>query len=129
MKFLVLLISMLISSQLFAATQVELGKYLAVPKDFPTVLATLELFADNHATVYIDADGIIINCTGVFNQVENQLAANANCDHPDAPEINVIIDVTNVTPDELRSEAGVEVPVKFDLLGEDSVPFILRKLD
>lgn len=128
MKVLVLLVSMLISSQLFAAT-VELGKYLAVPKDFPTVLSVLELFADNTATVRIDADGMIINCTGVFAVAGNKLSADANCDHPDAPEISVIIDITNVTPEGLRSEAGVEVPVEFDLLADESVLFILRKLD
>jgi hypothetical protein len=128
MKFLVLLSSMLISSQVFAAN-VELGKYLAVPKDFPTVISELELFADNHATVYIDAEGTIIHCTGVFAQVGNNLTADAECDHPEAPEISVSIDVTDVTPDGLRSEAGVEVPVKFNLLGDDAVLFVLRKVD
>lgn len=129
MKFSLLLVSLFFSSQLFAATTVEMGKYLAVPKDFPTVLAVLELFPDNHATVNIDADGTKINCVGIFSQIENELNADAQCDHPDAPEIKVKIDITNVTPDGLRSEAGVEVPVKFDLLGDESVQFILRKLD
>ncbi|MBY0554883.1 hypothetical protein K2P97_10170 [bacterium] len=129
MKVLVLLMSMLISAQVFAATPVELGKYLAVPKDFPTVLSVLELFADKTATVHIDADGIIINCTGIFAQAGNELTADAQCDHPDASEISVIIDISNVTPEGLRSEAGVEVPVKFNLLGDESVPFILKKLE
>lgn len=128
MKALVLLVLTLLSAQVFAAT-VELGKYLAVPKEFPTVSARLELFADNSATVYIDAEGTIINCTGNFVVEENALNAHANCDHSAAPEINVSIDVTNVTPDGLRSEAGVEVPVKFDLLGDEAVQFILRKAD
>ena len=65
----------------------------------------------------------------MFAQVGNELNADANCDHPDAPEISVIIDITNVTPAGLRSEEGVEVPVKFNLLADESVPFILRKLD
>lgn len=128
MKILVLIASTLISSQVFAGT-VELGKYLAVPKDFPTVLADLELLEGNQATVKIDAEGTIINCTGTYNAVENELNAHANCDHPSAPEINVSIDITNVTPEGLRSEEGVEVPVKFDLLGEDPVLFILKKVD
>lgn len=128
MKILTLIASTLISTQLFAAT-VELGKYLAVPKDFPTVLADLELLVDNKATVRIDAEGTIINCTGTYNAVENELSAHAFCDHSAAPEINVVIDITNVTPEGLRSEEGVEVPVKFDLLGEDPVMFILKKAD
>ncbi len=128
MKVLVFLVSLVISNQLFAAT-VELGKYLAVPKDFPTVLADLDLLAGNLATVKIDAEGTIINCTGTYVVEENALNAHANCDHPSAPEINVSIDITNVTPEGLRSEAGVEVPVKFDLLGDEAVLFVLKKVD
>lgn len=128
MKVLVLFVSLLISSQVFAAP-VELGKYIAIPKDFPTVEAQLELFADNHATLYVDAEGTEINCTGIFAQEGNKLTADAKCDHPEAPEISVTIDVTNVTPEGLRSEEGVEVPVQFNLLGDDVVPFILKKAD
>jgi len=128
MKVLALLVSTLISVQVFAAT-VELGKYTAVPKDYPTVLAELELTEGNLATVRIDAEGTIINCTGTFVVAENQLNAHANCDHEAAPEINVSIDITDVTPEGLRSEAGVEVPVKFDLLGDEAVLFFLKKVD
>lgn len=128
MKVLVLFLSMFISTQVFAVT-VELGKYLAIPVDYPTVQAELELFADNHATLYVDVDGTIVNCTGIFAQIDNQLNADAKCDHPEAPEISVSIDVTNVTPEGLRSEEGVEVPVKFNLLGEEPIFFILKKVD
>ncbi|MCC2680435.1 MAG: hypothetical protein K0R29_3011 [Pseudobdellovibrio sp.] len=128
MKKLVLLLSVFVSTQVFAAT-VELGKYLAVPKEFPTVKADLDLKADNSATVRIDAEGEIINCTGTFAVAGNDLNAHANCDHAAAPEINVSIDITNVTPEGLRSEEGVEVPVKFDLLGDEAVQFILKKND
>lgn len=128
MKSLIFIASVFVSAQVFAAT-VELGKYLAVPKDFPDVKANLELFVGNEAAVRIDAEGTIINCTGTFVVEENNLNAHALCDHPAAPEINVSIDITNVTPEGLRSEAGVEVPVKFDLLGEDPVQFILKKND
>ena len=128
MKVLGFLVSTLISTQLFAAT-VELGKYQAVPKDFPDVLAALELLVDNQATVRINAEGVIINCTGTYAVTENELNAHANCDHEAAPEINVSIDMTTVTPEGLRSEDGVEVPVKFDLMGDDVFLFILRKVD
>ena len=128
MKILILLFYSLISTQLFAAT-VELGKYLAIPKDLPTVSATIELLADNKATVFIDSEGTIVNCTGTFTVIDNKLNAHADCDHPDAPKINVIIDITNVTPEGLRSEAGVEVPVIFDLLGDDTYLFTLKKVD
>ncbi len=128
MKFLFSLTLMFISTQLFAAN-VEMGKYTAVPKDYPTAIAIIEIKADGTAGVNIDADGIIINCAGTYNVEENTLNSHVNCDHPQVPEVNVSIDFTNVTPENLRSEEGVIVLATFDLLGEDPVEFILKKAD
>ena len=128
MKFIFSLIVMLASTQLFAAT-VELGKYTAYPVDFPTAVATIVLNADQSSDVHIDVEGTIVNCEGTFQVESNTMNAHVYCDHPEAPEVNVSIDFTNVTPENLRSESGVEVPAKFDLLGDESVMFNLKKAD
>lgn len=128
MKFLISLIVLFVSTQLFAAN-VEMGKYTAFPKDYPTAIASIELIPEDKAVVSIDIDGIIVNCEGTFVVQENIMAAHVFCDHPQAPEVNVAIDFTNVTPEGLRSEEGVEVPAKFDLLGDEEVAFILKKND
>lgn len=128
MKSLFSLVVMFVSTQVFAAT-VELGKYTAFPKDYPTAIASIELKADASTLVSIDIDGTVVNCEGIYNVQENIMAAHVFCDHPQAPEVNVAIDFTNVTPEGLRSEEGVEVPAKFDLLGDEEVQFILKKAD
>lgn len=128
MKFLFSLMLTFASTQLFAAT-VEMGKYTAFPKDYPTAIASIELIPEDKALVSIDIDGIIVNCEGTFNVQDNKMAAHVFCDHPQAPEVNVSIDFTNVTPEGLRSEEGVEVPATFDLLGDEEVIFILKKAD
>lgn len=127
-KFLFSIIVMFFSTQVYATT-VELGKYLAVPKDYPTASALIDLKADESAVVVIDIDGTIVNCTGTYSTLENILNSHVYCDHPQVPEVVVTIDMTDVTPENLRSESGVEVPAKFDLLGEDWFIFILKKAD
>lgn len=128
MKFLFSLIVMSISTQLLAAT-VELGKYLAVPVEYPTAVALIELKADNTASLKIDVDGFSIFCVGTFNVQENFLNSHVNCDHPDVPEVNANIDFTDVTAENLRSESGVDVPAKFDLLGDEAAMVNLKKAD
>ena len=128
MKALLFLVSTLISAQLFAAT-VELGKYTAVAKEFPEAKANLELMDGGLATLSVDAEGTPVNCNGTYNVIDNTFRSHVYCDNEQVPEVNVIIDITNVTADGLRSEAGVEVPVIFDLMGEDAFIFILKKVD
>jgi hypothetical protein len=128
MKLLTSLIVTFVSTQIFAAT-VELGKYAAYPVDYPSAIATIELKADFSAGVSIDIDGLIVNCVGTYKVEENMMSSHVFCDHDQAPEVNVNIDFTNVTPEGLRSEAGVEVPAQFDLLGDETVLFNLKKAD
>ena len=128
MKFLISLITMFVSTQLFAAN-VEMGKYTAFPKDYPTAVASIELIPENKALATIDIDGLIVTCEGTFKIEENIMSAHVFCDHELAPEVNLGIDFTNVTPEGLRSEEGVEVPATFDLLGDEEVVFVLKKND
>ena len=119
---------MLASTQVFAG-EVELGKYSAYPKDYPTAIALIDLKADLTAAVEIDIDGLIVKCEGTYTVQENIMAAHVFCDHELAPEVNVSIDFTNVTPEGLRTEEGVDVPAVFDLLGDETVMFNLKKAD
>lgn len=96
---------MFASNQIFVA-EVELGKYSACPKDYPTAIALIDLKADFTAAVEIDIDGLIVKCEGTYNVLENTMAAHLFCDHELAPEVYVSIDFTNVTPDGLRTEEG-----------------------
>lgn len=128
MKALIFIVITVISTQLFAAT-IELGTYRAVAKDSPDASATLELKAGGMATILVDAQGTPVNCTCTYTVVENTFSSHVLCQNDQVPEVNVSIDISNVTADGLRSDAGVEVPVKFDILGDDAVVFILKKMD
>ena len=128
MKILISLMATFISTQLLAAT-VEMGKYTAYPVDYPTAIATIDLRPDATADVSIDIDGLVVNCTGTFVVEENVMKAHVFCDHPQAPEVNTSINFTNVTPENVRSEEGVDVPATFDLLGDEEVLFNLKKAD
>jgi hypothetical protein len=129
MKSLVLALAMFVSSQVFAAT-VELGKYHAVDKDTQSVAADFELKAGGALTLKISAQGTVINCTGTYAVAGNDFKSDVKCDNDAVPSASVIIDISKVTPEGLRSAAGVEVPVKIpDLLGDDPAIFILKKAD
>ena len=118
----------LASTQLFAAN-VELGKYTAYPKDFPEAVALIALNADLTATLEVELDGLVVRCAGTYNVEGDTMAAHVFCDHEQVPEVNVRIDYSNVTPEGLRSEEGVEVSAQFDLLGDETVLFVLKKAD
>ncbi|MGZ3727372.1 MAG: hypothetical protein ACXWQQ_16340 [Pseudobdellovibrio sp.] len=128
MKFLFPLTALLFSTQLFAAN-VELGKYTAVPKDYPSATAFLDLKADGSATIKVDAGDVKVNCVGTYKVEGNILSSHVNCDNPQVPEVNAKIDLTTVTPENLRSTDGVEVPAQFDLMGDDWYTFTLKKAD
>jgi hypothetical protein len=129
MKSLVLALAMFVSSNVFAVT-VELGKYHAVDKDTQSITADLELQAGGAATIKISASGTDVNCTGTYTVVGNELKSDVKCDNDAITTANVIIDISKVNPEGLRSASCVEVPVKIpDLLGDDSAIFILKKSD
>jgi hypothetical protein len=128
MKLFTLLSLFFISGNSFAQ-DVELGKYLAVPKDYPSASALIDLKIDGSATAKITGEDLEVNCAGSFNVEDRIVNSHVNCDHPDVTEIKVIIDMTPVTPENIRSEKGVEVMAKFDLIGDDPIPFILKKAD
>ena len=119
---------MFASTQLFAAN-VEMGKYTAFPIDYPTAIASIELIPEDKAVVSIDIDGMLVSCEGTFKIEETWMAAHVFCDHDMAPEVNVAIDFSNVTPEGLRSEEGVVVSAKFDLMGDEEILFNLKKAD
>ena len=128
MKSLFSLFILFASTQLFAAN-IELGKYVAVPKDYQAASALLDFKTDGTATATITAENLLVNCAGSFAVDGNTLSSHVNCDHPQVPEVNMSVDMSNVTPENVRSEEGVEVPAKFDLMGDDPILFILKKAD
>jgi hypothetical protein len=128
MKALVLSL-LLVSVQGMAA--VELGKYRAVDFDTKTITADLLLRANATSSIIINTPDLPkpIPCEGKYNVEGKLLTANVKCKSDLLDEALVKIDITNVTPEGLRSEAGVKVNVTIDALGDESIAFILKKND
>jgi len=129
MKSLFLTLAMFVSTNVFAAT-VELGKYRAVDKDTKSVVANFELKANGSVALSIDAQGTKIDCNGTYTVQGNNFKSDVKCNHAAISEASVIIDISNVTPQGLRSAQGVDVPLRIpDLLGDEAAVFNLKKAD
>lgn len=132
MKLLVLAIS-LFSSLSFAANHViEGGLYSAVDVDTQTIVSSLEIGAGNAVTFKVNTPDFSMpepGCKGTYTVVENTLTADMKCPLDFLSQVQVVIDVTNVTPESVRSPNGVVVQVVIDALGSDAYPFILKKVE
>jgi hypothetical protein len=128
-----LLVSVILVATAYAhAGTVELGQYKAVDAETQSIVASFNLKADSTLTFTVSStDGSIpqTNCTGKYTVKGNTFAANLTCQSQLLPTAAVNIDVTNVTPEGLRSAKGVSVAVKIDALGADATEFILKKND
>ena len=131
MKSLLLSLAVLVSTSAFAA-QVELGKYRAVDSDTKTIVANFELRANGTVNFTVKTPDFTMpapGCEGTYKVQGNNFLADLKCPTDLLPEASVKIDIGNVTPQNLRSEPGVEVGVVIDALGEEPNKFMLKKAD
>ncbi|MBY0553723.1 hypothetical protein K2P97_04285 [bacterium] len=129
MKALVLSLLLAVSTQAMGA--VELGKYRAIDKDTKSITADLNLKADGTATIVINSADLPkpVPCEGKYKVEAKMLTADVKCKSEILAEAKVQIDITNVTPDSVRSPNGAEVDVIIDALGDDALKFLLKKAD
>lgn len=131
MKALVMSLVVLATTQVFAG-QVEMGKYRAVDKDSKTIVASFELRTNGTVNFSVKTPDFEMpkpGCEGTYSVKGNTFHSDLKCPTQMLPEASVNIDISNVTPQGLRSESGVEVPVVIDALGTDPTTFILKKAD
>lgn len=131
MKSLLLSLLLVVSTQVNAA-HVELGKYSAVDEDTKTIVATFELRANGTVNFSVTTPDFTMpepGCEGKYHVKGNNFYADLNCPTELLPEAKVTIDISNVTPQGLRSEKGVPVPVIIDALGDEPTVFLLKKAD
>lgn len=131
MKSLLLSLVLVLSTQV-NASQVELGKYKAIDVDTKTVQASLELRANGTVNFKVKTPDFTMpepGCEGKYTVKGNEFAAQMKCPTELLPQANVKIDITNVTPESVRTEKGAEVNVLIDALGDDAVKFLLKKAD
>ncbi len=121
----------LITSFCFAGS-IEPGKYTAIDVDSKSIIATLIVRADLTSNLMLKAPDFTMpepGCNGVYNVVDNILKAEMICPVQGLEKINVTIDITHVTPAEVRVEPGVVVDVVIDALGTEAYKFNLKKIE
>lgn len=129
MKSLMLSLVMTVAFQAQAA-KVELGKYTAVDAETKSIRADLDLRAGGKVTMKADVSGFALSCNGKYTITNNQLNASVVCPGSElVDQTNVTIDVTNVTPESVRTEKGAEVDVVIDAIGTEPTKYLLKKAD
>lgn len=129
-----LLFTILFSSltALAANKEVEPGYYEAIDKDKGETKVQMNVNEDGTAQVAIMTKSMFkpdVECEGTWSVQENLFMAALECDSFLLPYADVGIDITNVTPESVRAENGVEVGVQMDILGPDPRLFILKKVE
>jgi hypothetical protein len=129
-----LLLTILFSSltAMAANKEVEPGYYEAIDKDKGTTKVQMNINEDGTAQVALLTKSVFkpdVSCEGTWTVQENSFMAALECDSFLLPFIEVAIDITNVTPESVRAEYGVEVGVQLDILGPDPRIFLLKKIE
>lgn len=129
----IFLASLLLSTVAFAAPKVvEPGSYTATDVETKTIVASLEVRADKTLNFTVAAPDFSMpapGCEGTWRVEENMFLSDLKCPLDFLSEVAVQIDITNVTPENVRSVEGVNVEVVIDALGSDSFEFNLRKVN
>lgn len=121
----------LTSSFSFAAA-IESGIYTAVDVETKTITATLNVRADHTANLKMKTPDFVMaepGCEGIYNIENNLLKADMKCPVEGLENTKVVIDITDVTPQSVRTENGVAVNVIIDALGSEAYKFNLKKLE
>lgn len=131
MKLLFMSVLLFVSAQVSAA-QVELGNYTAIDAETKTIVSTFVLRADGTVNFHVTTPDFTMpepGCDGTYKVVDNEFSADMTCPTDLLPEVSVIIDITNVTPESIRTENGAEVDVVINALGDEPIKFLLKKND
>jgi hypothetical protein len=127
------IITLFLSFAAFAAPKtIETGLYKAVDVETGDINATLLIREDKTLNFTVKTSDFTMpdpGCEGKYLIEENLFLSDLNCPLDSLSQISVSIDITDVTPESVRSEKGVNVDVKIDALGEDAFKFVLHKVD
>lgn len=127
------LASLLLSVAAYSAPKVvEVGTYKAVDTETQSIIATLVIRADKTLNFKVTTPDFTMpepGCEGTYTVEENNFISDLNCPLDFLSEVQVQIDITNVTPESVRSAQGVNVQVVIDALGEDPFEFNLHKIN
>lgn len=130
--FLASLVLSVLSTAAFAAPKVvETGSYSAVDVETKTILASLEIRPDNTLNFKVKTPDFAMpepGCEGTWTVEENMFLSDLQCPLDFLSQVSVQIDIKDVTPENVRSAAGVNVEVVIDALGSDSFLFNLKKV-
>lgn len=124
----------LLATSAFAAENkvIETGLYKALDVETKTVDCTLLIRPDQTVNFKVKTEDFSMpepGCEGVYQVEGNMLSADMKCPMDGLESLNVKIDVTNVTPENVRSETGAAVKVQLDAFGTDAYDFTLKKVD
>lgn len=120
-----------VSSVSFAVDQIEAGTYVAKDVDSGTIVATLAFKNDKTVNFKVETPDFTMpepGCNGVYAIKNNLLTAEVKCPVEELANLQVQIDITNVTPESVQSEPGAVVPVKVDAFGSDAINFYFKKV-
>lgn len=112
--------------------EVEAGSYTAVDLETGTIKSALLLRPDHTVNFKVETPDFTMpepGCEGQYVVQGNLLTADMTCPMDFLSEVQVRIDITNVTPEAVRSAEGVNVDVVIDALGEDPYEFNLKKVN
>lgn len=110
---------------------IEAGLYKALDVDTGTVDCTLQINEDQTVLFDVKTEDFSMpepGCAGTYKIEGNVLSADMECPIEELSGLNVKIDITNVTPESVRTEQGAPVKVQLDAFGPDMYDFTLRKV-
>jgi hypothetical protein len=126
MKSLLVAGVLLLSTQVFAVT-VELGQYIAKDKKTQKEkIAEFTLKADGTADMKIKASGMTTKCNGKYTVKDDMFHADVKCKSILLPETSVDINVSNLTPEGLRTAPGVLVTVMLDVFDAPEEFYLMK---
>ncbi len=130
MKSLIAIITL--ASSLSFAMDIEPGTYKAVDVDSHSITATLQVRPNYTAYMMLTAPDFVMpepGCEGTYLVDGHILKADMKCPLEGMEQVKVSIDITDITPESVRSEPGVIVDVIIDSLGKDAYKFELKKIN
>ncbi len=144
MKIISILTALFLSTQIYAQAtnpvvvpepkpiktqKMEFGRYVGSDVESGTLNADVLLNPDNTLVFKLKSADFEIpdpGCTGIFEEIGNDVISKVNCPIEDLKEANVRLDITKVDRDSVRLPDGVEVPVYVDVLGDDPIIFKMK---
>lgn len=120
-----------VSSLSYAEIVVETGTYKAVDVETGAIDSTLMVREDKTVNFKVKTPDFEMpepGCEGTYIVNGGMLIGDMTCPLEGLEKIQVKIDVSNVTPENIRSPEGVIVDVMIDAIGTDAFKFKLTKI-